>query len=210
MRWRVARRFLPFVVLFASATLSGCLGGWGGTPPVAVATARPDLGPAPLTVVFDASLSASGTEGIVESRWDFGAAGKATGAQATRTYAVPGTYAVTLTVADSAGRTSQDTVSILVTDSPSDRSPVARFTAEPAWSEAPLQVHFDGSGSCDPGGRIVAYAWDFGDTWQGTGAQTTHTYESPGWYTATLSVTDDAGNSGEIAATILCQGQCGG
>ena len=210
MSRRVARGSLLFVVLFAPATLSRCLGGWSGTPPVAVATARPDSGPAPLTVVFDASLSASGTEGIVECRWDFGAAGTATGAQATRTYADTGAYTVTLTVADGAGRTSQDTVLILVTDSPSDRSPVARFTAEPAWGEAPLEVHFDSSGSSSPNGTIVAYAWDFGDTWKGTGAQATHTYEIPGWYTATLTVTDDTGHRAQIAATILCQGQCGG
>jgi hypothetical protein len=52
---------------------------------------------------------------------------------------------------------------------------------------------FDASGSYDPDGAIVSYVWDFGDGITGVGEILVHTYESPGEYTVTLTVTDNAG-----------------
>lgn len=49
---------------------------------------------------------------------------------------------------------------------------------------------FDGSGSSDPDGQVVAYSWNFGDGTTGTGVTPTHTYAPAGNYTATLTVTD--------------------
>jgi len=54
-------------------------------------------------------------------------------------------------------------------------------------------IQFDGSGSSDPDGAIVDYAWDFGDGNNGSGATPTHVYAAPGTYAVTLCVTDDAG-----------------
>lgn len=56
-----------------------------------------------------------------------------------------------------------------------------------------LPVSFDGSGSSDPDGTIVAYVWNFGDGTTGTGVNTSHTYSSSGLKTVTLTVTDDDG-----------------
>jgi serine protease len=63
-------------------------------------------------------------------------------------------------------------------------------------------VSFDGSGSTDPDGSIVSYAWDFGDGTTGTGVNVTHIYTVAGIYTATLTVTDNSGLTGTDAAII--------
>jgi PKD repeat protein len=51
-------------------------------------------------------------------------------------------------------------------------------------------VSFDGTGSSDPDGTFVSYAWDFGDGATGAGATLDHTYNSVGAYIVTLEVTD--------------------
>lgn len=62
-------------------------------------------------------------------------------------------------------------------------------------------VAFDGSGSSDNFG-ITGYAWDFGDGATVTGPSGTHTYATPGDYTATLTVWDDSGNTASGTRTI--------
>jgi len=54
-------------------------------------------------------------------------------------------------------------------------------------------VAFDGSQSSDEDGTIVSYGWDFGDGGTGSGVTVTHTYNEPGNYQVTLTVTDDDG-----------------
>ncbi len=56
---------------------------------------------------------------------------------------------------------------------------------------AGTQVQFNGSGSSDSNGTIVSYSWSNGES----GAQPTRTYNTPGTYTVTLTVTDDEGNT---------------
>ncbi len=61
----------------------------------------------------------------------------------------------------------------------------------PYTGTAGQPVLFDGSGSFDPDGTIVSYAWDFGDGNTGTGVSPSHTYAAVGSYTVSLTVTDD-------------------
>ena len=81
-----------------------------------------------------------------------------------------------------------------------NQPPVAVATANPTSGAAPLTVAFDGSGSSDPDGDPITYAWDldgdglFDDS---TAQQPSHTYTASGSYSARLRVTDSAG-----AATI--------
>jgi PKD repeat protein len=84
----------------------------------------------------------------------------------------------------------------------SNRPPAAAASASPTSGVAPLAVSFDGTGSSDPDGSIASYAWSFGDGASATGATATHTYASPGSYTAALTVTDDRGATGSTTVSI--------
>ena len=58
-----------------------------------------------------------------------------------------------------------------------------------------IKVEFDGSNSFDLDGNISDYLWDFGDGLTGGGASINHIYSSKGYYTVTLTTTDDEGNT---------------
>jgi chitodextrinase len=55
-------------------------------------------------------------------------------------------------------------------------------------------ITLDGSGSDDDGG-ITDFAWDFGDGGSAIEAEATHAYAAAGGYVATLTVTDELGQS---------------
>ena len=94
----------------------------------------------------------------------------------------------------------------LESDAETDYAPAAAVSVSPANPSVGESATFDASGSNDPDGTIVEYAWDFdGD---GTTDETTssasvaHTYTSGGTYTATVTVTDDDGESGTASETV--------
>ena len=80
-----------------------------------------------------------------------------------------------------------------LTYSSGNQAPTARISATPTSGDTPLTVQFDGSGSSDPEGGTLTYAWDFGDGGTSTGARVSHTYQSDGTYTAKVTVIDPAG-----------------
>jgi glucose/arabinose dehydrogenase len=74
----------------------------------------------------------------------------------------------------------------------SGEPPVASFKANPNPVVAGTPVQFDATGSYDPNGTIVSYAWDFGDNSTGaTGPTPVHTYSFVGQYNVSLTVTDN-------------------
>lgn len=86
--------------------------------------------------------------------------------------------------------------------STSSMPPNAVISAAPTSGEAPLTVAFSGSSSSDDG-TIVSYLWNFGDGSATSGNPTpSHTYTSPGTFTATLTVTDNEGLT-DSATTII-------
>ena len=71
--------------------------------------------------------------------------------------------------------------------------PYAHFVYGPTEGYAPLTVSFNGSSSSDPDGQSLSYRWEFGDGYTAYGKYATHTYNSPGTYTAYLQVEDSMG-----------------
>ena len=71
-------------------------------------------------------------------------------------------------------------------------NPTASFTS----GHTDLTANFDATGSSDPDGSIVSYAWNFGDGQTGTGASPSHTYATASTYSVTLTVTDNRGGTG--------------
>lgn len=80
--------------------------------------------------------------------------------------------------------------------------PIASFSVSPYSRSAPALVSFDASHSSDSDGIIVSYRWEFGDGVTAAGCEKTHTYELPGLYTATLTVTDEHGAEASTSQAI--------
>jgi len=95
----------------------------------------------------------------------------------------------------------QDAETIRITVAVLNRPPVAD-PGGPYAGTTGHPVQFDGSGSSDPDGNSLAYAWSFGDATTGTGVTPTHGYEFANEYSVSLTVTDDGfGNLGHSAST---------
>lgn len=172
--------------------------------PTVVATANPAFGKSPLAVSFSSAGTADSDGTIASYQWNFGdtAPASSTSANPSHTYNTPGTYTATLTVTDNDGATTTQPVTINVL---ANVAPTASASASPLSGKEPLQVAFNSAASIDPDGTIVSYAWDFGDTApaSSTSANPSHTYNTPGTYTATLTVTDDNGASDTTSVNIV-------
>jgi glucose/arabinose dehydrogenase len=86
-----------------------------------------------------------------------------------------------------------------------NRPPVAVATASPTTGAAPLTVSFDGTGSSDPDGDVLSYAWDLdvdGAYDDSTATRPTWTYTANGSYAAKLRVTDPGGLSATATVTV--------
>lgn len=82
--------------------------------------------------------------------------------------------------------------------SPGNSPPLAVATASPANGAAPLDVQFDASGSSDPDGDTLSYAWDLdgdGEFDDSTAVNPSFTYSTPGTYEVSVQVSDPDGAS---------------
>ena len=80
--------------------------------------------------------------------------------------------------------------------SAANQPPVAHATASPTSGSAPLTVNLDATGSSDPDGDVLSYAWDLdgdGAYDDSTAPKPTHAYDTPGTYSVQLKVTDGRG-----------------
>ncbi|MCW2527026.1 MAG: wcoG [Pseudonocardiales bacterium] len=149
-----------------------------------------------LAASFDATGSTDVDGTIAGFAWNFGDGSTGTGSTPTHTYALAGTYPVTLVVTDNSGATATVTQSLVVVAA--NVAPTAAF----ASSAINLGASFDATGSFDSDGTIAGYAWDFGDGSTGTGSTPTHAYAAAGSYVVTLVVTDNSGATGTAAKTV--------
>lgn len=171
-------------------------------PPNAEATI-PSEGTTGTGVSFDASESSDPDGDKLAYRWDFGDGTYAQSASAEHVYENGGTYTVRVYVTDEAGDSDVYKGLITISDSTSgggggggstDDAPTADLSG-PTSGNAGEPLDFDGSGSSDPNGDTLSYAWDFDDGTTDSGPTPTHTYETSGTYTVTLTVYDGDGNS---------------
>jgi PKD repeat protein len=138
--------------------------------------------------------------GIVSYGWTFGDGSTGTGATPSHTYAVAGSYPVTLTVTDGGGLTSSLTRTVKLSTG-TNQPPVAAWTV----SCQPAPAHtctFTGTGSSDPDGTIVSYKWTnaTGNTLS-TVATFTRTFLRSLTLTWTLTVTDNGGKINKLSKT---------
>lgn len=159
----------------------------------------PYSGTEDLAVTFDGSGSYDPDGDSITYSWDFGDGVNGSGENPAHAYMAGGTYTVTLVVNDGVENSDPATATATITEV--NDPPVA--DAGPDQSAlVDDTVTFDGSGSNDPDGTIVSYAWDFGEGTTGSGVNASHSYSAPGTYTVTLTVTDDGGLSDDDTAVV--------
>jgi PKD repeat protein len=173
--------------------------GLGNQPPVADANG-PYSGTVGDVVTFDGTGSSDPDGSIATYSWDFGDGSTGTGPNPAHTYISAGMFNVTLTVTDDSGATDSAATTAEIAELPVNEPPLADANG-PYTGTVGANITFDGSGSSDPDGIIVAYDWDFGDGNTGSGVMPTHTYSADGNFTVTLTVTDDAGDTGSATST---------
>ncbi|CAN5331081.1 PKD domain-containing protein [soil metagenome] len=176
------------VLTAGDALVHNALGRTGVTPNLAPTSSfQAQVASRQLSVDGSASRDPDGT--IVTYAWDFGDGTTASTPTVVHPYTNPGTYLVTLTVADDKGATatSQQSVSVV------NAAPTASFTVATQY----LTTTFDATASADPDGTITTYAWDFGDgtSTSGSTPSAARTYDTAGTRTVTLTVTDSDGTS---------------
>jgi DNA/RNA endonuclease G (NUC1) len=79
--------------------------------------------------------------------------------------------------------------------------PIAAITA-PGVSNEGDSVPFSATGSLDPNGSVVSYAWDFGDGSTAEGISASHTFAQDGSFQVRLTVTDNDGLTDSEVFTI--------
>ncbi|MDP2216034.1 MAG: PKD domain-containing protein [Methanolobus sp.] len=164
-------------------------------PPVA--NAGPDV-----TITAGSSTTFNGgasidDKGISSYSWDFdssnGIQGDATGKIVSRTFNTAGKFTVTLTVTDTSGQRSSDT--LILTVNAIDKFPVAKAGPDVTITTG-SSVTFNGGSSTDDKG-ISSYSWDFdasnGIQSDATGKTVSRVFNTAGKFTVTLTVTDTIG-----------------
>lgn len=95
-------------------------------------------------------------------------------------------------------------VSLAMSMISTNQSPIASLSVNDPVIDSGFSVDLNASASFDPDGTIVRYDWNFGDgqTASLTTPLVTHAYPNPGYYSARVTVTDNAGRTGTVAVTI--------
>jgi PKD repeat protein len=113
-----------------------------------------------------------------------------------------GSYVINFRAVDSRGLNSAPLSISITVEEQTNQAPVARPGGPYTGSEG-FAVSLTGTGSSDPDGDALTYAWDFGDGNTGTGATPSHTYQDNGVYTVQLTVNDGlVSNTATTTATI--------
>lgn len=189
-----------------SVVLGGCTS--SNQPPTVEITAPEEGVLLGSTVEFQSE--ADDPDGQIERyHWDFGDGATSNDPHPTHRYTKSGEYRVELVVTDDRDSSALDGITIEVQVGPkavatlrqahSDEKIILQYLS----GEAPLTVAFDGSRSLpEPGTQIISFHWDFGDGEESDEPNPVHSYTRGGEYTATLTVTDDRGQSDQAQVIV--------
>lgn len=158
----------------------------------------PNGGNAPVSIRFTPTPITNAA--INRFDWDFDGNGTidltdTVGRDQVRSYTVPGTYAVSLKITDSQGRTDTRVKNVVI----GNALPVVNAAASPTNGQVPLTVSFTATATDSDG--IARYDWDFdGDgtydrTVTGSVGNTSFAYDTVGSYVPKVRVTDGRGAS---------------
>ena len=167
--------------------------------PMAVAGADIVVAPGQ-PVSFDGAGSEPSDSPITRYRWSFGDGALSQEAAASHVYERPGLYRAVLRVEDDSQHPCNFGVAtrVVAVNFP----PLAEAgTGQSAVVGQP--VFLSGAASYDVDGAITDWRWDMGDGTVLEGDNLSHTYQTPGSYTVTLTVTDDSGVANATAVDSL-------
>ena len=172
-------------------------------------------GPAPLTVAFSAAGSSDADgDAIASYHYVYGDGTDETKSVATasHTYTTTGDFPARVQVTDARGKQSTLSPQVLVSVTGTNRPPVAALSG-PSTAVVDQSVTFDASGSTDPDGNALTYAFDFGDgttVAAGPASSANHAFSTTGPHTVTVVVRDTAGASDSKSVTVNVTSSGGG
>jgi len=185
---------LIIIIVIVSPALIGSQFKCAAVSNPSVATASIDqLEPAAPRVgdVVQAIASGSGTPPL-QFAWDFGDGGTLThGGQAAHVYTAPGSYRLTLTVHDASGQTARDSEQVDVSARVPPLMPTLVMVSDATVNQPVefLALSFEADASA------VSYDWTFSDGQSAVGPQAAATFPIAGVYRASVTVTNDAGET---------------
>jgi PKD repeat protein len=166
----------------------------------------PTSGNAPISIRFTPTPITN--VAINRYDWDFNGDGvidvtDTVGRDQTRTFGTPGTFAVSLKITDSQGRTDTRVKNVVIGNAP----PIATASAVPTNGQVPLTVNFVVTATDSDG--VATFEWDFdGDgtydrTISSTSGNTTFVYTNVGTFYPKVRVTDRLGANVVIAVPAM-------
>jgi uncharacterized repeat protein (TIGR02543 family) len=177
----------------------------GNLAPIAIFSASPLFGEAPMTVKLDASASTDqeGTAGLTYE-WTISDGRTLSGISPEIIFTQAGQYTIDLIVTDASQIASQTfTQNVLVEKA--NQAPIATFSVTPNSGEAPLQVNLDARDSNDPDGRIINYQWKTSEGQKTLGQSASLTFQEAGTHTITLTLLDNNGLQATAEQTVAVQ-----
>jgi len=183
-------------------------GGGTGSPPIAVIDGAVQTANSPARIDFSAELSRDPEGGPLAYLWDFGDGTKSAGRKVQHTYAVDGTYVVTLGVRDRQLLDAIEQRTLFIRSL--GVAPQVQLRASQTQVSRGTRIDFDSAGSVDPdGGSLYAY-WDFGDVPSGeanhsTASGVSHVFAAAGVFVVRLAITDDEGSTATRTVAITVQ-----
>lgn len=169
-------------------------------------------------ILFDATGTTDGdgnggtAGGIIFYEWDFGdnetasgPYGQSGGNTVTHAYSEAGAYNASLTVTDDTGVKDRKYFTLYVA------SPAARYTVTPSSGTVGTRFELDASGSTTDIGNIVSTSWSANKAGisvpleSNTGETSGISFDSPGIYTVTLTVSDGSGKTDTASGDILVE-----